>query len=84
MKSLRLDWKERRRGVPAKLSPDAQAAVQAMQRLLIARIPLRNVDMLLELGELEPYVAHGCGEERAKLAGLRGEVLADQQRFPAA
>ena len=58
--------------------------MRATQRLLIARIPLRNADMLLELGELEPYVANGCADEQAKLAALRAEVFADQQRFPAA
>jgi hypothetical protein len=83
MKSLRLDWKERRRGIPKKLPPETQEVMRGMQRALIARIPLRNADMLLELGELLPYLAHGTREERAALAALAEEVKADQERFPA-
>src|SRR3990170_2620797 len=84
MKSLRLDWKERRRGIPKKRPPETQEVMRGMQRPLIARIPLRNADMLLELGELVPYLAQGTGEERAALAALAEEVKADQERFPAA
>ena len=84
MKSLRLDWKERRRGIPKKLAPEAQAALRSTQAALIARIPVRNAEMLMEIGEMMPYLAHGTAEERATLEALRREVLADQERFPAA
>ena len=84
MKSLRLDWKERRRGIPKKLAPDAQAALRSTQAALIARIPVRNAEMLMEIGEMLPYLAHGTAEERVALEAFRREVLADQERFPAA
>jgi hypothetical protein len=84
MKSLRLDWKERRRNPPKKLPPETQEVMRGIQRALIARIPKRNAEMLLEIAEAEPYLAYGTDEERSSLAALREEILADQERFPAA
>ena len=43
----------------------------------------KAIEMLLELGELVPYLAHGSEEERAALAALADEVRTDQERFPA-
>ena len=56
----------------------------ALQRALVARIPLRNADMLNELAELEPWTKHGIEGEAEALSRLRAEILADQERFPAA
>lgn len=84
MKSLRLDWKERRRSPPKKLPPETQEVMRGIQKALVERIPSRNAEMLLEIAEAEPYLAYGSDEERASLAARRHEILADQERFPAA
>jgi len=84
MKSLRLDWKERRRNPPKKLAPEVQEVMRGIQRALVERIPRRNAEMLLEIAEVEPYLACATEAERAALAALRDEVRADQARFPAA
>ena len=83
MRSLRQDWKERRRKLPAALAPGPRDAAVSMQRALVARIPLRNADMLNELAELEPWTKHGIEGEAEALSRLRAEILADQERFPA-
>jgi hypothetical protein len=84
MKSLRQDWRERGRGIPDRLPEDTQVALRAVQGLLIARIPLRNQAMLLEIATVSEWVeAWGTDAEQAALSALRAEVVADMERFPA-
>lgn len=81
MKSLRLDWRERRRGIPAHLSDDQKALVRATQAALIARIPLHNQAMLLDVGAVGEWVTpHGTTDERATLCTLCEEIERDVAR----
>ncbi|MDP3675215.1 MAG: hypothetical protein Q8R44_08970 [Novosphingobium sp.] len=81
MKSLRLDWRERRRGIPAQLSADQKDMVRATQAALIARIPLRNQAILLDAGAAQGWIAaYGTNAERAALDAARDEIERDIAR----
>lgn len=85
MRKLRRDWKERRRNPSKGLDEDSARAFRALQRQIVADIPTRNVEMLLDIAAVEAIVAtHGSDEDRAFLAAVRAEVEEDQRRFPSA
>lgn len=82
MKSLRQDWRERRRGQPKKLSDNHRAAIRAVQGAIVARIPQRNAEMLLEIGNAREWIgAHGSATDKMALDSCRDEVERDIERF---
>ena len=85
IRKLRQDWKERRRGQPKRLSEEIRAAIRATQAVIVAHIPTRNAELLLDIAAIEPIVAeHGSAEDQAFVAAVKAEVLSDRERFPAA
>lgn len=85
IRKLRQDWKERRRGQPKKLSEEIRAAIRATQAAIVAHIPTRNTELLLDIAAVEPIVAaHGSAEDIAFVAAVKAEVEADRDCFPAA
>ena len=85
IRKLRQDWKERRRGQPKKLDEGSRAAMRAFQAAIVARIPSRNAELLLDIAAIEPIVAeHGTAEDQAFVAAAKVEIVSDQERFPAA
>ncbi len=84
MKRLRQDWRERRRRPPRKLDTATQAVVAQFQAAIIARIESFNVEVLIDIGMIEPVLAaHGSEAERAALASIKAEIEIDQSRYPA-
>lgn len=83
MKRLRQDWKERRRKPPRKLDAGTQAVAASFQAAIVARIATFNVEVLIDIGTVEPVIAaHGTDEDRATLAALRAEIETDRTRYP--
>lgn len=83
MKRLRQDWKERRRQPPRKLDAGTQAVVAGFQRAIVARIAAFNVEVLVDIGTVEPVIsAHGSDGDRTALAVIKAEIEADQSGYP--
>lgn len=79
MKRLRQDWKERRRKPPRKLDAGTQAVAASFQAAIVARIATFNVEVLVDIGMVEPVIAaHGSDEDRATLAAIKAEIEGDQ------
>jgi hypothetical protein len=79
MKRLRQDWKERRRKPPRKLDTATRAAVASVQSAIVGRIPAFNVEVLVDIGTVDPVIAaYGNDAQRGALAAIRVAIVADQ------